>query len=309
MADGAIGAALAIALALGFGLGATPALAQTAEPAGQRVHFPSLDGAGNAPVMLTGLWMPMPAANAGPLAVGGGGRAPAVVLLHGCSGAWEKNGRLARRFRDAAELAHRAGLHALVLDSFGPRQEEELCTQRNGGRRVNQSHRRLDALAAVAWLAARDDVEPARIGLVGWSHGGSTVLAATNLNHRDVRAAATRPAFAVAFYPACAAERARRYEGTAPLLLLIGDADDWTPVGPCDALVRDTRRADEGKPIAYVRYRGAHHGFDSDGPVRLRTDVPNGVRAGAGVHVGGDPAARDDAREQLKRFLAQHATG
>jgi dienelactone hydrolase len=309
-ATAAVGTARARAIAA-FWLAAAIGLASpatTAQPGPQRVHFPSLDGAGNAPVMLAGLWMPLPTASAGPLAVGGSPRAPAAVLLHGCGGAWEKNGQLARRLRDYAELVHRAGLHVLVLDSFGPRQEIELCTQKNGSRRVNQSHRRLDALAAIGWLAARDDVDPARIGLIGWSHGGSTVLAATNLNQRDVREAATRPAFAVAFYPGCSAERARRYEGAAPLLLLIGDADDWTPVAPCDALVREARQAGEGKPIDYERYRGAFHGFDSDAPVRVRTDVPNGVRPGAGVHVGGDPAAREDAREKLQRFLAQHAT-
>jgi dienelactone hydrolase len=271
------------------------------------VHFPSLDGAGSAPVMLTALWLPLAAPNAGPLAVAGNPRAPAAVLLHGCGGAFDLHGQLVRRLRDYAELVHRAGLHVLILDSFGPRQEVELCTQKNGGRRVNQSHRRLDALAAIEWLAARDDVDPSRIGLVGWSHGGSTVLAATNRNQRDVREAPTRPAFAVAFYPGCAAERARRYEGAAPLLLMIGDADDWTPIGPCDALVREARKDGDGEPIEHVRYRGAVHGFDSTAPVRVRTDVPNGSR-GTGVHVGGDPAALDDSRARLQRFLAQHAT-
>ena len=295
-------------VAAGCLLACAPAFAQ----ADQRVFFPSLDGAGNAPVMLTGLWMPMLAVPAGPMAVGGSTRAPAVVLLHGCGGAWDKTGKLGQRMRDYAELVHRAGLHALVLDSFGPRQEIELCTQKNGSRRVNQSHRRLDALAAVEWLAAREDVDPARIGLIGWSHGGGAVLAATNLNQRDVREAATRPAFAVAFYPGCSSERARRYDGSAPLLLMIGEADDWTPIAPCDALVREARKAPaagDAKPIEYERYGGAYHGFDSPLPVRVRTDVANGVRAGVGVHVGGDPAARDDSRAKLQRFLARFATG
>lgn len=285
-------------------------LGAAAQP-GERVQFPSLDGAGNAPVLLSGVWLPIPpsgSALAGPLAVGGAARAPAVVLLHGCGGAFDaKTGQLSRRMRDYAELVHRAGLHALVLDSFGPRQEIELCTQKNGSRRVNQSHRRLDALAAVEWLAAREEVDPTRIGLIGWSHGGSTVLAATNLNQRDVREATTRPAFAVAFYPGCSVERGRRYEGTAPLLLLVGEADDWTPAAPCDALVREAgKAAGERKTIEYERYKGAYHGFDSQSALRVRTDVPNGVRGAAGVHVGADPAARADAREKLLRFLARH---
>ena len=105
-----------------------------------------------------------------------------------------------------------------MVDSLTPRYEVELCTQRSGSRRVTQSNRRLDALGAIAYLAERADVDPRRIGLVGWSNGGSTVLAATNLRHRDVAAAPVQPAFAVAFYPGCEADLKRGYEagGAAP---------------------------------------------------------------------------------------------
>lgn len=266
-----------------------------------RVAFPSLDGAGDSPVLLSAIWMPAPAS--GSAATAAPARLGAVVLLHGCNGLWDRQGRLGARYRDYARIVHRTGLHVLVVDSFKPRQETELCTQRNGARRVNQSHRRLDTLAAIAWLAARDDVDAERIGLLGWSHGGSTVLAASNLRHRDVQAAAVKPAFAVAFYPGCAAERARRYEPAAPLLLLLGDADDWTPAEPCAALAREAAGAVPS--IDVERYAGAHHGFDSELPVRLRSDVPNGVKPGAGVHVGGQPAARQASRERLLRFLAE----
>ena len=162
--------------------------------------------------------------------------------------------------------------------------------------------RRLDALGAIDYLAERPDVDPKRIGLIGWSNGGSTVLSATNLRHHDVAAAVNKAAFAIAFYPGCDADLKRGYEPAVPLLMLVGEADDWTPAKPCLALARS---AGEPRP-QIVAYPGALHGFDSDAPLRLRKDVPNGVHPGQGVHVGGNPAAWRDSRDRVVRFVADH---
>lgn len=229
-------------------------------------------------------------------------RAPALVLLHGCGGAFDTAGRPVQRMREYAALLNQAGWHVLVLDSFGPRGTTEICTQPLAQRKVKQAQRREDALAALAWLAARADVDAHKLALLGWSNGGSTVLAASNLAQPEVAAAAPRPAALVAFYPGCVVEQQRGYRPSAPLLLLVGDSDDWTPAAPCRAL-----QAEAAAPAPrLVSYAGAHHGFDSRAPVRLRRDVPNGVNAGVGVHVGGDPAARADAQRQLLDFLRQH---
>ena len=258
------------------------------------VEFESLDRRGGTPVLLKAFWLPAPApALAGPR--------PAVALFHGCGGPYDRQGRLSQRMRDYAALLHGQGMHALVVDSLTPRGERELCTQRIGTRAVTQANRRLDALAAVAWLALRDDVDDRRIGMLGWSHGGSTVLAATNLRHREVAAHAVRPAFAVAFYPGCEAELIRGYEPGSRLLMLVGEADDWTPAATCRSLVQS---AAEPKP-AIETYAGAYHGFDSVLPVRLRRDVPGGANPGQGVHVGGDPQALKMSRERLLRFLGE----
>ena len=275
--------------------GAVAALSMAvAASAQEHVSFPSLDGAGNAPVVLTGVFFaaPVPSANPG----------PAIAMFHGCGGAWDKRGALTVRMREYAALFNSLGMHVLVVDSLTPRYEKELCTQRTAKRRVTQSSRRLDALGAVEYLAQRQDVDPKRIGLIGWSNGGSTVLAATNLRHHDVASALTRPAFAIAFYPGCEADLKRGYVPSTPLLMLVGQLDDWTPPTPCAALVRT---AGEPRP-EIVTYPGAWHGFDSDVPVRLRKDVPNGVHPGQGVHVGGNPAARQASRDRVVRFLAEH---
>jgi len=262
-----------------------------AAAAQERVSFPSFDGAGNAPVVLSGYFF---AAAASP--------APAIAMFHGCSGAYDRNGKLARRMHEYAERFNGLGMHVLVVDSLTARYEKELCTQRAGTRRVTLANRRLDALGAITYLADRADVDAKRIGLIGWSNGGSTVLAATNLRHRDVVAATVKPAFAIAFYPGCENDLRRGYAPSAPLLLLVAQLDDWTPAAPCAALAK---AADEPRPEIVV-YPGAWHGFDSDAPVRVRKDVPGGATPGQGVHVGGNPAAWRASRDRVVRFLAEH---
>lgn len=260
----------------------------------ERVSFPSLDGSGHAPVVLTGFLFRATSTADAP--------APAIAMFHGCGGAYDRRGALSQRMREYAALFNGRGMHALVVDSLTPRYEKEICTQRTGSRRVTVASRRLDALGAIAFLAERKDVDAARIGLVGWSHGGSTVLSATNGRRRDVSAALARPAFAIAFYPGCETELKRGYEPVVPLLLMVGELDDWTPAAPCRALAKESA---EPRP-QIESYAGAWHGFDSALPVRLRKDVPNGVHPGRGVHVGGNPAAARASRERLLGFLASH---
>ncbi len=259
----------------------------------EQVEFDSLDSVGGQPVRLLGHWFAAPAAQPS---------APALVLLHGCGGPYERSGRLDERMRSYAALLNAQGAHALVLDSLTPRGEKELCTQKVGARRVTQANRRLDALAALAWLARRTGVDPQRLGLLGWSNGGSTVLAAINTQHPAVAAAGAKAAFAVAFYPGCDAELKRGFDTRTPLLMLVGEADDWTPAAPCHELARVAA----GPKPEIEAYAGAYHGFDSRAPVRLRRDVPNGVNPGQGVHVGGDALAREASRARLLQFLAQH---
>lgn len=277
-------------------------LASGTPQAQQRVNVPSLDQAQGEAVRLPGFWFPANGLTSAP------GPRPAFVLLHGCGGPYAADGRtLSLRMREYAALLNGWGVHVLVTDSLTPRGERELCTQKTAGRRVTQQERRRDALGALQWLAAQPGVDAARLGLLGWSHGGSNVLAATHARHPEVANAPVRPALAVAYYPGCAAELKAGWSAVAPLLLLVGEADDWTPPGPCRELAARATRA--GEPVQFHAYPGAHHGFDGREPVRLRRDVPNGVKPGAGVHVGGDPLARADSRVRLREFFAAQGFG
>jgi len=228
-----------------------------------------------------------------------GARVPAAVFAHGCGGAYARDGSIDRRLRAMADLALGEGFAVLVLDSFSTRGVREICTQRLDDRRIGTGTRRLDAFGALGWLAAREEVHADRMVLVGFSHGGATTLATIGFN--PPAAARGKFAAAIAFYPSCRGYLGREppFAPRAPLTVLIGEADDWTPAERCVQLEAESRA--RGVPFELHLFPGAHHGFDSHAPVRVRHGIPNS--ATGSVHVGGDPAAREVAYDIVRKVL------
>jgi len=75
--------------------------------------------------------------------------------------------------------------------------------------------------------------------------------------------------------------------------MMLAELDDWTPPGPCIQLAKNVG-------ASYFVYPDSYHDFDNPvGTVRLRTDVPNGVNPGKGVHVGRNPITGPQAWDQL----------
>jgi len=273
-----------------------------------RVAFPSLDrDEAGASVQLQGILL-LPD---GPAPTGG---FPAVVALHGCSGMYSTaKGRedlISDRLAVRAELMLSDGYAVLFPDSFGSRGRREVCTIKLGENPITPMRRRLDALGALAYLSARPDIARDRIALVGWSHGGSTALAAINVRDREVAAFRERkdaPPFfraAVAFYPGCSVSlrAGERWQPGAPTRIHIGALDDWTPPKPCAEL--GEAMLARGEPLKVTIYPDSYHAFDApNGPLVHRMDVPNGVNPGQGVHLGANAAAREKANAKVRAFL------
>jgi dienelactone hydrolase len=221
-----------------------------------------------------------------------GGEAPfaALVFLHGCGG-------LGRRQDAWADELSREGYMILVLDSFGARGLQRVCGDRT---LFPPQDRAEDAFAAVRALQRRPDVDRARIGVIGWSHGGSTTLwaLAAQHDHPDERLRS-----AVTFYPGCA--EARGWKEAPPLLMLLGGSDNWTPADRCTRLAHTVRAF--GPQVETVVYPGAFHDFDDAGlrhPIRVRDAL-----GGKGATIAYDPAAHADARQQVRAFLARELKG
>ena len=91
----------------------------------------------------------------------------------------------------------------------------------------------------------------------------------------------------------------------APLLILIGDADDWTPAEPCRKLAESARAATP--PVDITVYLGAQHSFDRDRAVRYVAARVNISAPGSrGATTGGHPRAWADSIRRVAAFFGQH---
>jgi dienelactone hydrolase len=222
-----------------------------------------------------------------------------VVALHGCGGLGGPGVPLSLPAREADWAARLAALGHPVLfpDSFGSRDVSQVCS---GGEKgiLPETVRRADAHAAAAWGSGQGWAAPGGAFLLGWSHGGSTALAAAG--------APVPPGLlrgAIALYPGCArpGREPPPWRPAAPVLMLLGGADDWTPPGPCRLAAGRAGPAQ----VELVEYPGAVHGFDQPGmPVRSLSGLDMTARGDGTARMGTDPAARADALRRVPAFLA-----
>jgi dienelactone hydrolase len=281
----------------------------TAHAATTSVTFPSLDHGVEIPARL--------------IVPDGPGPFPAVVIVHDCSGLGSRSSGAPRRWAD--ELVPQ-GYAVIIPDSFGPRGfESGVCTVgREQQSRANGLVRAADAYGALAYLRTLPRIDGTHVGIMGGSHGGWTTLAAmfTPLDPKNPLTDAKRDGFraAVALYPSCnisyGAWRVTRsgpgapvgysgvYQPIAPVLILSGEADDWTPAEPCRRMAEASQAA--GQPVTIKVYPGAHHAFDSNAPTRFDANRTNGSSpTGKGATTGGNPAAWADAKVQVRDFFGR----
>ena len=286
-------------------------LVAAASHAQQQVVLPSLDG-----TQLKATWL-APAASTNPKSSDipidtAPVRLPAVIALHGCGGLYARTGarkgQLNARHQAMGEMLQGMGYHVVFPDSLSARGEDSLCVQPIGTRKVTQIQRRADAFGALAWVRAQLWADPTRVAVVGWSHGGSAVLAVTEAANRNVEPFKT----AIAFYPGCSDSLQKKYQPNTSLTLFLGADDDWTPPGPCLSMVEQIKAQPKlahepvMPPVEVTVYPGAVHDFDTPLPgLRERKDVPSRLHAGKGVMTGQNAAAREASYKSVREVLQE----
>jgi dienelactone hydrolase len=210
------------------------------------------------------------------------GKRPAVVMMHGRAGAYSTsaNGRydattLSQRHLAWGELWAAHGYIAVLVDGFGPRgyaQGFPRFSYETRPAELNEvTVRPLDAYGALAYLRTRRDVSPDRIGLQGWSNGGSATLAA--MEARALGRVGEGFRAALAFYPACGlkSQFEDRYLPYAPVRVFHGTADEEVSPRRCGELMERSRAG--GGDVEIRFYPGASHGFDDPGSKRQSNEA------------------------------------
>ena len=281
-----LGAAFLVTLA-----GCAPA--QAAEP--EMVHFKSLN-ASESPIRGL-LFRP-----------NGSGPYRTVLMMHGCSGLYRKNGDIQINLAAWIDRFVDWGYLVLAVDGFKPRGFRSMCHRKK--RPLHSlDDRPFDAYGGLAWLKKQPFVQKDRIALVGWSNGAMATLSGLRTSHVEKFGGDLRFTAAAAFYPGCITLTKRTggaYRPYAPLLVFVGLADNWTFPKPCIELIEGAR--DAGLPAAIAAFDGAYHAFDHPG-LPIRTRIARNKRwkkKEREVTIGSNPAARAAAIARLKDWLNRH---
>ena len=184
----------------------------------------------------------------------GSGKVPAMIIHHGSGGVTDaREGRYARELVDI-------GVAAVVINSFKPRGIASTVTDQSqvGGAEMSE-----DAFATLKVLAGHPRIDASRVGIVGFSKGG-TVSLMTALESRAARSLPPGLRFAlhVPIYPACNNHYIDRRLSGGPVLMMIGGADTYAGVAPCTEWGDKLKAA--GGNVTVKIYAGAQHGFDAD---------------------------------------------
>ena len=170
-----------------------------------------------------------------------------------------------------------------------------------------------DAFAALAFMARQPEVDPNRLGILGFSWGGVVSLLTATPRWRNQLGAAAPPIRAhAALYPVCWA-----YETVpglslaeltgAPILIQTGDADAYDDPDGLDQLLARLP-ASSRAVIRGVTHPGATHGFDRDAPSRTIVDPFAHKGAGGPVLMAFHPEAAAAAREANVAFFNEALT-
>lgn len=217
----------------------------------------------------------------------GAGPFATVLVFHGCSGQ-----RQAMVDSVKAWLLP-AGYAALFVDSFAARGIDDwrpVCA----GKRLWGNQRALDVYAAIELAAQLPQVDGQRLALLGFSHGGWSVLdalayggAAGHGFSAPGPQGLARVKAAITYYPYCGfpAQLQRHLSADPPLLMLLAGEDRVTDPRQC-------LQALDGLPVGAAQVqRYAHAGHVFDHASELATYQPQ---------------LAEDARLRASDFLRAH---
>lgn len=177
---------------------------------------------------------------------------PAMIVVHGSAGL-----TLEREYA-YAEILNGMGVAAIVADHFGGRGVASTAADQQSVLTVEMDE---DAFTLLKRFAADPRIDPKRIGVMGFSKGGSVAVETALKRYAD-RFLPGGPRFAlhVAFYPSCASQPRNLSPAGGSILLMSGADDTYVGWEVCRDFV--AKLAAAGADARQIVFPGAKHGWD-----------------------------------------------
>ena len=221
----------------------------------------------------------------------------AVLICHGSDG-------VDGRGEFYAPSLNEAGIATLEIDMWAAR-----GTGRGAEARPGSPLETLpDAFGALRFLAAQPEIDPARIGILGFSWGAVvSLLSAVAGNADPLRGAAPGFTAHAANYPVCwlyGQVPALALKGLtgAPVLIQTGEIDTYDDPDAGETLLASLALED-ALHIRQITRKGAGHGFDRDLPAKTIIDPAAHNGAGGEVLMEFNPDAALAARQEIVAFF------
>lgn len=221
---------------------------------------------------------------------------PAVIVVHGSGGVDSRGGHY-------VQMLNQAGIATLELDLWAAR------GVRSAAERPRSVVETLpDAYAALNFLSNRDEINPSKIGIMGFSWGGVVSMLTANKKYQDQFAAPNQSFAAHApFYPVCWVYNvAPSYEFKeltgSPVLIQAGLDDTYDEPNTCGNLVNSLSASDKAN-VHLIMYENATHAWERREPDGAANDPYSHLGKGGEVPLRYNPTATEGSTKAVIEFF------
>lgn len=193
------------------------------------------------------------------------GKVPAVIITPGSGGVNAAMLEHARALTDA-------GIAVMLVDPFGGRGVRDTIAAQNQFPFAASTY---DVFAAMLALAREPNVDTARLGAMGYSRGGLSVLQAAITPLAQAALGGAKPLRAVlAGWPWCGYQFADAQTVPTAVRYVSGDADDYVSTPQCQGYAGAMKP--RNPDVSFRLFRDARHGFGYGTPIAER---PQAIKA------------------------------
>jgi dienelactone hydrolase len=183
------------------------------------------------------------------------GKVPAIIIVHGSGGV-----RPAREYA-YAKTFNDLGIAAVIIDSFSPRGIKSTVTDQSP---VTAYDMLADAVAVLNTITRHPAIDPERVGLIGFSKGGTVAVKAALRRYMTPLAKdGSHFTLLIALYPWCGDHPLDFSSAGSPLLMMLGANDTYVGTDACREYAKKFEAA--GGKLTLNVYPGAKHGWDVPG--------------------------------------------